>query len=93
MKKDRMLTTLKNIVTESQYLNPYYGIHTQIDSDLFEINDIKEVIINQEDLIIYVRFKGINGSIPFRFLTLDARNKVISWQKVSRSPLWKILNI
>lgn len=75
-----------------------------ITADMFKLSDITEVhgkiIPNNISLpshspdrkIIFVKFRGINGTIPIRFFDPKAQNKIYKWVKIHNSPLYEVLN-
>jgi hypothetical protein len=72
-------------------IDPIKSLSGAIEDHMFTHNDILEIIEDYQEDVIFIKFKDINGSIPFRFLDTSAQKKVLKWKKIRSTRLWKIM--
>jgi len=63
-----------------------------ITSNMFNIDDIKDIRMNKNDEMFMIEFHGLNGIIPIRFFDDKSKQKLSIWLSSRNSPLWKVLN-
>ena len=65
----------------------------KITPDMFELTDIVKVEQHSKfPELICVVLRGINGSIPWHFFSVESQGKIKNYVKIRNSDLWRTLN-
>ena len=70
----------------------HYGTtpDTLITEEMFDDMDIIDLSVN--DGKTFVKFRGLNGTIPITFFSEPAQHKIRIWLKKRNTPLGKVLH-
>jgi len=88
MKKDGIYEYIRKtlVKNDGDILNP-------ITSDMFSVEDITKIQKHRSDpQLIFIHFRGINGSIPLRFFDEESQEIIKNFIKSRSSKLWNAVN-